>query len=104
LLLYIYDKVESKYHYYPDFEQSVPRFFDEKLKPAKVTIKRLEEHPDFSPDWLKEPEQVEEDDPDRELTADDFEITSECFEETIELDEFEIPPPPPNIEGEATDH
>lgn len=61
--------------------------------PVKIKIKPLEEHPHFSPEWLKVIEIPEDETEDRDLTMDDLEVR------TVTLSLEENPPPPPDIKG-----
>lgn len=55
---------------------------NEQPYPAKIEIILLKDHPNFSPEWLNEKTDADEDDmdPDYIYTADDFEIVSEDIE------------------------
>jgi hypothetical protein len=84
LSLFINAKLQGQYKYYIDYEHR------EKGQ-VKIQIKLLEEHPHFSPDWLKATGDKQDGAQDKELTIDDIEIRSVVIE-AIEEDE---PPPPP---------
>lgn len=66
LLLFINDKIQGQCNYFinEDFDR----------EQAKISIKCIEDHPHFSPDWLKKNNHIEEEWPDRELTIDDIEF------------------------------
>ena len=87
LLLFINSKLQGQYTYYVDYDLGKMR-----NKPVKIRIKRIEEHPHFSPDWLRETKHIEEDELERDITIDDIEIRSITMEHTGKV---EPPPPPP---------
>jgi hypothetical protein len=88
LSLFINAKLQRQYTYFID-HQHIER------NPHKIQIKPVEEHPSFSPDWLKATDYNEEQDQGRELTLDDLEIRSVVIGK-IEIDEPPTPPPPRN--------
>jgi hypothetical protein len=85
LSLFINAKLQGFYTYYIDYNSR-------EEVPKKIQIKPIEEHPQFSPDWLVSAEHTEEEIPDRDLTIDDLETYSFVIEE--EEEDFEPPPPP----------
>jgi hypothetical protein len=65
--------IDGKQTFYVDFVDDPPP-----KTHAQILIKPVEEHPDFSPEWLEQRSLPEDDETDREYTVDDFEI--ETFE------------------------
>lgn len=65
---FINAKLQGQYTYFVDYDH---KKIGKQL--LKIYIKPIEEHPDFSPDWLVKDDH-KEDIPDRELTSDDIEI------------------------------
>jgi|SRR5688572_3858458 len=88
LSLFINDKLLGQYTCYIDL--------DRKKYGGLITmrIKRLEDHPQFSPDWLKDNGRKKEGIQDEEQSFEDIE-THESVIEIIEEEEVEPPPPPP---------
>jgi hypothetical protein len=84
LSLFINAKLKGQYTCYIAYNHR------EKL-PVKIEIKLIEEHPLFSPDWLKAADYTEDEIQSSDLTIDDIEIRSVVIE-TIQ--EIETPPPP----------
>jgi hypothetical protein len=89
LSVFINSKIQGKYSYYIDFEH---KYSMGKVK--KIHIKRLEDHPQFSPDWLKTENRITESDMERDLSMDDIEVRTVSFESSEE-EPFPPPPPPP---------
>jgi hypothetical protein len=89
LSLFIDSKIQGKYSYYIDFDHKNTRW-----EKAKIHIKRLEDHPQFSPDWVKRENSITESDMERDLSMDDIEVHTISFESSGE-EEIEPPPPPP---------
>jgi hypothetical protein len=89
LSLFIDSKIQGKYSYYIDFDHK--NFRSEKVK---IRFKRLEDRPQFSPDWLKRENSIAEPDLERDLTMDDIEVRTVSFESPGK-EEIEPPPPPP---------
>jgi hypothetical protein len=87
LSLFLNAKLRGEYSYYIDFD---PR----ERAPRKIRIKRIEDHPGFSPDWLKVTQQSKETDPDKEYTVDDFKISSVTLKSIKR--QRKSPPPPRN--------
>ena len=85
---YLNSILNNKPTYYLDFDNELFRFGQ-----TKLSIKVLEDHPDFSPEWLQ-PYPCE--DIGREFTVDDFVTESETFEDIIE-EEDEVEPPGPDL-------
>src|SRR5688572_22297184 len=67
LSLYINASLQSQYIYFIDYDPG-------EVVPVMIQIKPLQEHPDFSPDWLKVPDINIDESRDREFTIDDFEF------------------------------
>lgn len=88
LSLFITAKLQRQYTYYIH-HQNIEK------EPHKIQIKPIEEHPSFSPDWLKTTNNNEDFDQDRELTIDDIKIVSVELGK-IEIEEPPTPPPPRN--------
>jgi len=90
LSIYVNAALKRQYNYYIDFDHK------EKVSaPVKIRVKPIQEHPEYSAEWLQQNIHYEEEDEDKVFTFDDFEIVQESFEESIELDdENEMPPPP----------
>jgi hypothetical protein len=88
LSLFINAKLQGQYTYYIDYDLRGKT-------PVKIQIKPIQEHPHFSPDWVKATDYTETEIPDRELTIDDIKISSVVIE-NIEMEEEPPPPPPPN--------
>lgn len=87
LAAYLNSILDNKSTFYIEFDDEAARKGD-----TKLLIAALEEHPDFSPQWLLQPYTSEEDLLGREYTVDDFEIETESFEDIIE-EEDEVQPP-----------
>jgi hypothetical protein len=83
LSLFIVSKLKGQHIYYIDLD-----FKKIGKGPVKMHIKRLEEHPEYSPDWLKKKEIQ-----DRKQTLDDIETRTVQFE----TEEVEVEPPPPPL-------
>ena len=90
LSVFIESKIQGKYFYYTDFEHKNSR--SEKVK---MRIKRLEDHPEFSTDWLKRGNSIPETDLERDLTMEDIEVRTVSFESSKEEPEPPEPPQPP---------
>jgi hypothetical protein len=84
LSLFLNVKLRGEYSYYIDYD---PR----ERAPRKILIKRIEDHPGFSPDWLKATQFTEKEAPDKEYTIDDFKISSV----TLKPIKHRTPAPPP---------
>ena len=86
LSLFIDSKIQGKHSYYMDFDHKNIRW-----EKAKIHIKRIEDHPRFSPDWLKRENNITDSDMERDLTMDDIQVR------TISLESSEKAPvdPPP---------
>lgn len=69
LSLFLNAKLRGQYSYYIDYD------LREKA-PRKIRIKRIEDHPDYSPASLKATPQGEETDPDKQYTIDDIRVSS----------------------------
>lgn len=87
--LFINSQIERTYSHYIDIDHTSRRSGQH-----KVSIKRLEDHPQFSPDWLKAKSEITEYDIDRDITIDDIEVRTVSFE--LSKEEPEPPPPPPS--------
>jgi hypothetical protein len=87
LFVFVNAKLQGEYSYYIDFN---PR----ERSPRKIRIKRIEDHPAFSPDWLKSTQQTKEVDADKEYSIDDFKISSVTLKPIKHRPP--TPPPPPN--------
>ena len=86
LSLYINASLQSQYIYFIDYDAR-------EKGPVIIQIKPLQEHPDFSPDWLKVPDIIVDESQDREFKIDDFEFRSVRIEKITEV---KPPPPPPD--------
>ena len=86
LSLFINDKLLGQYTYYLDLDHKKYG-----RGPISMSIKRLEDHPQFSPDWLKDNGSKKEQIHDEEQSFDDIETQ----EFVVQEEEFEPPPPPP---------
>jgi len=89
LSLFIVSKLKGLYTYYIDLDHKRIG-----KGPVKMSIKRLEEHPQYSPDWLKEGDRKKKERQNRKQTHDDIEIRTVLFE----TEEVEVEPPPPPIQ------
>lgn len=96
LSLFINAKLQGQYTYFIDYD-----FEKARTESVKIHVKPIEEHPHFSPDWLKKSIHVKEEMADRELTIDDIKISSVEIEEIEE--EIETPPPPASDQQQMTD-
>lgn len=97
LSLFIDDKLRGQYTYYIDLGHQ-----KNSGGTIPMHIKPLEEHPQFSPDWLKATGGTKEKRQDEEQLIDDIE-TSELMIEMEEEEEPEPPPPPPKNLDQMTD-
>ena len=97
LSLFIDDKLRGQYTYYIDLGHK-----KNSGGTISMRIKRLEEHPEFSPDWLMATGGTKEKRQDEEPSFDDIE-TGELMIEMEEKEEPEPPPPPPNNLDQMTD-
>ena len=79
LWLFINAKLKGQYNYYIDYD------YKEK-GPVKIQVKPIEQHPHFSPDWLKPTMHIDDKYHTREMTMEDIEIQSFVFKE-VEGDE-----------------
>jgi hypothetical protein len=82
---YINTQLAGQHSYYIDGGSAPPRRL-----PVKIRIRRLQDHPGYSPDWPMQSNYDPENLPDRDFTADDFIIETVEFTSTEE-----VPPPPP---------
>jgi hypothetical protein len=87
LSIFINSKIQGTASYYIDLEHKNRRWGQ-----TKISIKRIEDHPMFSPDWLRQQSKITDYDMERDLTLDDIEVRTMSFEE---LKEEPKPPPPP---------
>jgi hypothetical protein len=87
LSLFINAKLQGQYTYYIDHDKK-----KKGKEPVKIRIRPSEEHPHFSPDWLKKNDYTEDDVQNRVLTIDDIEIRTVTIVHQIAV---EPPPPPP---------
>jgi hypothetical protein len=88
LSIFLNSKIQGIASYYIDPEHKNRRWGQ-----TKISIKRIEDHPMFSPDWLRQQSKITDYDMERDLTLDDIEVRTMSFEELKE--EPEPPPPPP---------
>ncbi|MEI6949994.1 hypothetical protein V9K67_22605 [Paraflavisolibacter sp. H34] len=93
LALFVNGELQGKNAYFIEF---VPK--ERSNAPVKINIRRIEEHPHFSPEWLKEQDSAQEEIEDRELTMDDLEICSVVVQ-SVEHEPLPPPPPPPSVPG-----
>ena len=97
LSLFIDDKLLGQYTYYIDLDHKrIGR------GTISMRIKRLEDHPEFSPDWLINSEGKKEGIQNEEQSCDNIE-THEFVIEMIEQEEVDPPPPPPTNLDQMTD-
>ena len=89
LTLFIDDKLPGQYRYYIDLNHN--RNGSGKIV---MRIKRLEDHPQFTPDWLISNGGKKEELQSEKQSFDDIE-THEIVFEMIEKEEIDPPPPPP---------
>jgi hypothetical protein len=97
LSLFINDKLLGQYTYYIDLDNK-----RNKKGPIYMRINRLEDHPQFSPDWLKDSNRIKEEIQGEEQSFDDIEV-GEILIETEEKEEPPPPPPPPANLEQMTD-
>ena len=90
LSLFLNDKLLGQYTYYIDLDLDHRKY---RRGPIPMRIKRLEDHPQFSPDWLIDTGRKKEEIQDGE-SADDIE-THESLIEGVEKEEVIPPAPPP---------
>lgn len=104
LAMFIDDVLQQQYAYYMDYD-----FKKTRTSPVEVSIKRIEEHPHFSPEWLKHRSGKKEALPNWPLTMDDVETFT--FTDTVILEDIsgenepepEPPSPPPGNLDKMTD-
>jgi hypothetical protein len=75
LSIFIESNLQGRYTHYIDFDHKRHRNL-----PVKISIKRLQEHPNFKPEWIRETNIGLENLPDKEFTRED--ITTTIIEST----------------------
>ena len=99
LSLFIVSKLKGQYSYYIDLDYKRIR-----KGPVKINIKRLEEHPQYSSDWLKKSDRKKKDTQAGRQTHDDIETGIVHIEsEGVEVEPPPPPPPPPKDLHQMTD-
>jgi hypothetical protein len=97
LSLFLNAKLQEQYTYFIDFDHDQIR-----KGIVKIHIKPIEEHPNFSPDWLKKDNDLKEELQDKTYTIDDIKIQQVTIQDIKQEEERKIkpppPPPPPNNE------
>ena len=90
LSLFIDSKLQGQYTYYIhlDHKPNKKGLFD-------MHIKLLTEHPQYSPDWIKDTVRTKKEKQDTEQPFDDIETHVDVVIQTVEVDEPPPPPPPP---------
>ncbi len=90
LSLFIDDKLLGQYTYYIELGHK-----RNESGMVSMRIKRLEDHPQFSPDWLVNNGAKKDETQNEEQTFDDIETHEVMIELIQEVEEVEEPPPPP---------
>jgi hypothetical protein len=88
LSLFIVSKLKGEYTYYIDIDNKRIG-----KRTVKIYIKRLEDHPQFSPDWLKKGDRKKNEIQNGKQTLDDIETGTVLLKSAA----VEVEPPPPPI-------
>lgn len=87
LLTFLNTKLNGQHSFYIDFDPLAPT-------PNSISIKSIQEHPQFSLPWIKEIEPGKGTQH-NSLSPIEKEITTVIVEEVVSVEELEPPPPPP---------